>query len=95
MDRSQQRLLKQGFHPAVTSKTPSEIEKAWLARVDKLIQRPSREQFLGQDPNSENEFDIPFRYLTTVRYRERFHRIATLIINRLCYCCGMSRDTQV
>ncbi|KHN96747.1 uncharacterized protein MAM_05303 [Metarhizium album ARSEF 1941] len=63
MEQSQQRLLREGFHPAVTSKTPEQVEKAWLARVDRLIDRPTRDEFVGQmGPSSQSSYT---RCLTT------------------------------
>lgn len=57
MVTSQRALIKNGFHPAVTSKSPSEIESEWGMKLRHLTQKPSKSEF---------EAYAPFRYLTTV-----------------------------
>lgn len=54
---SQRALMKNGFHKAVTSKTPQEIEFAWLSRYKHIVEKPSKSEFKSQ---------APFRYLTSV-----------------------------
>lgn len=68
MEKSQRRLLKEGFHPSVTSKAPDEVEKAWIARAQQLIKRPTREEFMGKMGDFYNSSFTTPRYLTTVRW---------------------------
>jgi hypothetical protein len=67
MYKSQQRLFDQGFHPAVTSKTPEQIEKDWCARIDPFIERPTRDEFMRHTGSLSGPFGSPARHLTTVR----------------------------
>ncbi|KIE01264.1 hypothetical protein MAJ_02605, partial [Metarhizium majus ARSEF 297] len=80
MEKSQQRLLKEGFHPSVTSKTPDEVEKAWIARAQQLIKRPTREEFMGKMGDFYNSSFTTPRYLTTamllLRYESKYVRAA-------------------
>lgn len=57
MVASQRALIKNGFHSAVTSKKPEEIEREWLARYTNIVEKPLKSEFRNQ---------APFRYLTTV-----------------------------
>lgn len=50
---SHKRLMEQGFHPAVTSKTPLQLEKDYFVEVERLI--------------GYRKAQDPARYLTTVR----------------------------
>ncbi|KAG5997227.1 hypothetical protein E4U52_004660 [Claviceps spartinae] len=47
---SQRALMKNGFHKAVTSKTPQEIEFAWLSRYKHIVEKPSKSEFKSQAP---------------------------------------------
>lgn len=63
MVTSQRALIKNGFHPAVTSKSPSEIESEWGMKLRHLTQKPSKSEF---------EAYAPFRYLTTATLLFRY-----------------------
>ncbi|TWU75298.1 hypothetical protein ED733_006514 [Metarhizium rileyi] len=65
MNTSQRRLMEQGFHPAVTSSTPEEVERKWLSRIDPLIDRVTLEQFMRQRKGLADESAVTPRHLTT------------------------------
>ncbi|KAG6001852.1 hypothetical protein E4U54_000975 [Claviceps lovelessii] len=63
MVASQRALIKNGFHSAVTSKKPEEIEREWLARYTNIVEKPLKSEFRNQ---------APFRYLTTATLLFRY-----------------------
>ncbi|KAG6008766.1 hypothetical protein E4U21_003964 [Claviceps maximensis] len=63
MVASQRALIRNGFHAAVTTRKPEEIEREWLARYIHIIEKPLKSEFRNQ---------APFRYLTTAALLFRY-----------------------
>ena len=58
MAESHARLLKHGFHHAVTLKKPHELEQEWLVMAEAAFKRPTLEQLKGAQ--------FPAKHLITV-----------------------------
>ncbi|KAK2595000.1 hypothetical protein QQS21_007307 [Conoideocrella luteorostrata] len=70
MITSHRNLMKDGFHPAVTSKSPEEIEKAWVSKLEGLLTLPTQEEFMGKP--GQGEPSLPLTYLTTAMLLFRY-----------------------